>query len=94
MVVTERTREHDGSLREQAIVRLRKKREFAAHLLAYVMVNTLLVVVWAVSGAGFFWPIFPMMGWGIGLVFHAWDTYGGTPSEERIRREMERLERS
>jgi hypothetical protein len=34
------------------------------------------------------------MGWGIGMVFHAWDTYSRPPSDDRIRREMERLRSS
>ena len=38
-----------------------------AHALAYVMVNLLLVAVWFVTGAGFFWPVFPLFGWGIGM---------------------------
>ncbi len=80
-------------LRERAMVRLRKRRELAANVLAYVMVNAFLVVIWAVTGAGYFWPVFPMAGWLIGLVFHGWDTFGSEPSEERIRREMERLGR-
>ena len=83
--------ETDEDLRKEALLRLRKKREFGAHLISYIMVNTLLVVVWGVTGAGFFWPLFPLMGWGIGLVFHAWDTFGRPPTEEGIRREMERL---
>jgi hypothetical protein len=81
----------DDELHDQAVARLRKKREFMAHLLAYVMVNSVLVVVWALTGTPFFWPLFPLMGWGIGLAFHAWDTFGRPPTEERIRREMERL---
>ena len=90
MIETSEIRD-DEDLRKQAVVRLRKKREFGAHLLAYVMVNTVLVVVWALTGMPFFWPLFPLMGWGIGLAFHAWDTFGRPPTEERIRREMERL---
>jgi hypothetical protein len=78
-------------LRERALVSLRKKRDFAAHVMAYLLVNTMLVVIWAMTGHGFFWPVFPILGWGIGLIFHAWDTYGGRPSEEAIQKEMERL---
>ena len=78
-------------LRERAIRRLKAKGEFKVHLLAYVLVNAFLVVIWAVSGADFFWPVFPILGWGIGLVFHAWDVYGNEPSEEKIRREMDKL---
>ena len=77
--------------RERAIRRLKAKGEFKVHLLAYVLVNAFLVVIWAVSGANFFWPVFPILGWGIGLVFHAWDVYGNEPSEEKIRREMDKL---
>jgi hypothetical protein len=81
----------EEELRRKAIERLQAKREFQAHLLAYILVNALLVVIWAVTSAGFFWPIFPILGWGIGLAFHAWDVYGKEPNEEKIRREMDRL---
>jgi len=88
----ERAMTDEGDLRERAIANLKKKREFAAHLLAYVLVNAFLVAIWAVTSDGtLFWPIFPILGWGIGLVFHAWDVYGRPPGEEQIHREMERL---
>lgn len=83
--------EDEEKLRKDAVLRIGKKREFGAHLIAYVAVNALLIAIWGVTGGGFFWPVFPLMGWGIGVVFHAWDTYSRPPSEERIRREMERL---
>ncbi|HEY7401620.1 MAG TPA: 2TM domain-containing protein [Actinomycetota bacterium] len=84
--------DEDEALREQAIVRLKKKTELRAHLLAYVMVNAFVVGIWAVTGHGFFWPIFPILGWAIGLVFNAWDVYRKVaPTEEDIRREMEAL---
>jgi len=54
-------------------------------------VNTLLVVIWAMSGSGYFWPIWPIAGWGVGLAFNAWSAYFEKPiSEEDIRREMEK----
>jgi hypothetical protein len=37
---------------------------------SYAAVNLLLIVVWAISGAGYFWPIWPLLGWGLGLVKH------------------------
>ena len=82
----------EQGLREQAIQRLKKKRDFKTHVLIYVAVNTFLVVIWAVTSAGFFWPIFPILGWGIGVLANAWDVYGRKPiSEEEIRREADRL---
>ena len=82
----------EQELREQAIQRLKKKRDFKTHVLVYVAVNAFLVVIWAVTSAGFFWPIFPILGWGIGVLANAWDVYGRKPiSEEEIRREADRL---
>ena len=84
----------EPDVREQAIARLRKKRELGAHALAYLLVNASLVAIWVVTGSGFFWPVFPLLGWGIGLAFHAWDVYRGEPSEEQISREIARLQRA
>ncbi len=85
--------QESDNLREQAVKRLKNKRDFRMHLLIYGGVNTFLVVVWAMVGGGVFWPIFSIVGWGIGLVAHAWDAYGpaDTPTESQISREIERL---
>jgi hypothetical protein len=82
----------DDELREQAILQLKKKRDFRTHIFIYVMVNAMLVVIWAVTGAGFFWPVFPIIGWGIGVAANGWDVYARKPiSEDEIRRETDRL---
>lgn len=84
----------ESALRKQAVKRLKAKRDLGAHVLAYVMVNTLLVVIWFMtSGGGFFWPIFPILGWGIGLAFNVWDVVAPGPTEDRIRAEMDRIAR-
>jgi len=81
-----------ADLREEAVRSLKKKSDFRSHLVAYALVNSLLVLIWAVTGTGFFWPVFPMAGWGIGVAFNAWDVYGRRPfTEDDIRREQERL---
>ncbi len=82
-----------ADLRALAIAQLRKKRDLQAHVIAYVTVNAFLVGIWyAVDPDGFFWPVFPLLGWGIGMIFHVWDVYSPVvPSEEKIEREMRRL---
>ena len=90
----ERTAGTEEELRQRAVRRLRKKAEFRSHLTSYVLVNALLVGIWAITGQGYFWPIWPILGWGVGIGFHAWETYGQRsqgPSEDQIRREMDRL---
>ena len=57
----------ESDLRRRAIDRLRKKRGLSAHLLAYLTVNLLLAGIWlATTPDVFFWPLIPMLGWGIG----------------------------
>jgi pyruvate/2-oxoacid:ferredoxin oxidoreductase alpha subunit len=57
-------------------------KEFTPGMVAGVFTNP----------GGFYWPMFPLLGWGIGVAFHAWDVYAPEkPPEDRIRREMERL---
>jgi uncharacterized protein DUF1707/2TM domain-containing protein len=34
----------------------------------YVGVSVMLVAIWAMTGLGYFWPIFPILGWGISFV--------------------------
>jgi fatty acid desaturase len=31
----------------------------------YLAVSALLIVIWALTGAGYFWPIWPILGWGL-----------------------------
>ena len=84
-------------LREQALQQLQKKRGFHTHLAVYLLVNTVLWVIWAVllatvGGLWLPWPLLPTLGWGIGIFFHAWDTYGRKPfTEAEIQRELARL---
>jgi 2TM domain len=80
-------------LRERAIKQLKKRRDFRGHLLIYTLVNSFLVVIWAMTNAdGFFWPIFPIVGWGIGVIMNAWDVYGTEDfSEDAIEREIKHL---
>ena len=46
------------------------RRAYEEHLRTYLWVMGLLVVIWALTGMGYFWPIWPMIGWGIGIVSH------------------------
>jgi hypothetical protein len=77
--------------REEAIKRIKVKNDFKIHLLVYLAINAMLVFTWAFTGAGFFWPIFPIVAWGIGVVAHGYQVYGNVYTEERIQREMEKL---
>jgi hypothetical protein len=92
--MTTNTAPPDTDLRRRAIDRLRKKRGLSAHLLAYITVNLLLAGIWlATTPDGFYWPVIPLLGWGIGVAFNIWDVYSPLPDEKRIEREMRRMTR-
>lgn len=86
----------DEELRRQAIRSIKKKRDFWAHAVAYCIVNIFLIIVWYLTGHGYFWPVWVMGAWGIGLAFNAWDAYGRSSSaisEAEIQKEIERRQR-
>ncbi len=82
----------DDGLRDRALVRLKKKSELRAHAFVYFVVNASLVVIWLLTGNGFFWPMFPVLFWGIGLIFNGWDVYRRQDyTEEQIQHEMRHM---
>ena len=85
--------DREQALRDKAVRQLKKQRDFRNHLLLYILVNTFLVVIWALTNRhGFFWPVFPIAGWGIFVIMNAWDVYGRREiTEQDIHREMDHL---
>ncbi len=87
----------DGEdLRAEALRRLRARHGFWLHLAVYAMVNLLLVCIWLTrslaGGSWTPWPLFTLLGWGIGLTMHALSVF--TPhhiSEQRINQEIDRI---
>lgn len=67
---------------ERAVAREKAEREarrsrhvalgFRWHLQVYGAVNLLLVAIWLLTGGPDVhpWPVYPALGWGIGLYFH------------------------
>jgi hypothetical protein len=48
-----------------------RERGIRAHATSYLLVMVMLVAIWLLTTpGGYFWPIWPMLGWGIGLASH------------------------
>ncbi len=86
---------YDDVLRERALKSLKAKQDFKVHLASYLVVNGFLVVLWAVTGRGYFWPIWPILGWGVGLMFHALSLRwaDAEPTQAQINAEAARIRR-
>ena len=83
-----------GDVRETARKRLEERRGFFPHLIMYVVVNAGLVVLWAATGPEtFFWPAFPLLFWGGGLLVHAWSAFFSRPiTEAEVDSEVSRMD--
>lgn len=89
---------HDEWKYQNAKRRVQKIKGFYSHLASYLVMSIFFVLLNMFSDSGHFWAIYPILGWGIGLAFHAISVFGflgtGPDWEERqMRREMARLDR-
>jgi hypothetical protein len=53
--------------------RRRRRKELARlrdHRLAFYVAAPGMVAIWALTGCDYFWPVWPILGWGSGLFFH------------------------
>jgi len=54
------------------------------HFLCYVLANLAQVVLWwLLTPEHFFWPLWSILAWGIGLAFHIWAVYSPSASHAR-----------
>jgi Domain of unknown function (DUF1707)/2TM domain len=65
-----RTRaELDGVVADLPAPRRRRKGSTRRRdLPVYFAVSLLLVAIWALTGMGYFWPVWPILGWGVSFV--------------------------
>jgi hypothetical protein len=42
-----------------------RRRRLRPEWAVYLAVNAMLVAIWALTGAGYFWPAWPLLGWGL-----------------------------
>jgi len=62
----------DKELYKQAKKRVEAKRSVTIHFMTYVIIMVFLTAIyWVTDTGGYFWPIWPMMGWGVGVAIHA-----------------------
>ncbi|RFM30561.1 2TM domain-containing protein [Deminuibacter soli] len=77
----------------------RKRASFKRNLFVYLVINLFLWAVWWFTIGkdkgfhGYPWPVWVMLGWGIGLAFQYFNAYNGNHNDlaqeeyERLRRE-------
>ncbi|MEZ5185015.1 MAG: 2TM domain-containing protein [Candidatus Nanopelagicales bacterium] len=81
-------------IRAAAIKRINQKRAFWRLLGVFVIVMIMLTAIWALSGAGYYWPAWAAFGMGVALLFTGWAAFGPGEkpvTEQQISDEMRKL---
>ncbi len=86
----------DASIRLKAERIARNKVDFQIHFVAYLAVNAFIFGIWLwtslVSGVYFPWFLFPLAGWGIGVLVHFFSVYRGESYVSRLEeKEFQKL---
>ena len=74
-----------------------RRASFKYHLSTYIVINAFFWILWYFTDEsrthrGWPWPVWPMLGWGIGLLFHYMGAYVYAKSNA-VEREYEKLKR-
>ena len=81
----------ESERRADAKRRIKHKRGFQRQAVTLAAVSVMLIIIWAATGQGYFWPAFPIAAFALALAINAWHVYGDKPiSEDEIQREMQR----
>ncbi len=86
---------NDDALRKAAKKRIQSQRAFYNYLAMWAVVSVVLIGIWALSGRGYFWPIWVIGGMAIAALFMALGSFGprsGPPNEDRIQQEIRKMQ--
>jgi hypothetical protein len=85
---------------KEARKKVKSKKEFYEHVTVFAVMGVFFFLLNALTAFGNWWFYWPIMGWGIGVLFHYFEVFGfpGIPEmseeweENQIQKEMKRLE--
>lgn len=79
---------------QEAKEKVEEEKKFYVHLGSYTIMSAFFIVLNLVTSPNHLWFYWPMLGWGIGLSFHAFNTFGRNSffskdwEEKRIEKHM------
>jgi len=84
----------DRELYERAKKKVEARIGFYIHLVVYLAVNTLLIIINLNTSPEYYWFKWPLLGWGIGLLFHGLGVYassiGSSVKERMIQKQIKK----
>ena len=78
---------YNEEIRQNAKQKVEAKISFGIHFAIYLAVMTLLTIINLKSSPDYWWFMWPLLGWGIGIVIHGVSVYfssGGSSIKDRM----------
>jgi hypothetical protein len=85
----------DEQIYEEARRRVKIKKDFYNNLISYLVVNAVLVVIWALTGRGYPWFLWPLGIWGVFILSHFLNAFVFSAKSDHgaIAKEVEKIKR-
>jgi len=86
----------DEQVYEEAKKRVKAKKDFLYHLSAWVLVNIILLIIWATVGDRHeVWFVFPLGIWGVFVILHGLNVFvfNSKSGLNAIKKEAEKIKR-
>ena len=82
---------------QDAMERVKEKKEFYSNLISWLVVSAFLFGINILTSTAHMWAFYPFLGWGMGVVFHAFKVFGGPGfdkrwEERKLEEEIQRME--
>ncbi|MBD2530938.1 2TM domain-containing protein [Nostoc flagelliforme FACHB-838] len=61
-----------------------RRRAFWSNFVSFLAVNLFLILLNLITSPSYFWAIFPVLGWGLGIFFHWWSVYQSKSEDYEI----------
>ena len=90
------TQMSEEEIRKLATQRVRAKKGFYSHLIVYILVNSMLIAIWYFTGTRYFWPMWVLLFWGIGVIVNAVTTFARFDigwEKREVAKEIERIKK-
>jgi len=80
---------------EEASKKVRDRKRFYGGLATYLIVNAVLIVIWALSGQGYMWFLWPLGIWGVFVLgdYLRIFVFGKGSDQQAIEKEVEKMKR-
>ncbi len=79
-------------LYDQVRTRVKSRKKFYSHILTWVIMSVFFILI-NLFTTDYFWAIFPILAWGIGVAFHGIQVFSDEWEDQEVEREYHRLKK-